>query len=447
MKYVFLDNFRGFTRTLLQVRDVNFFVGENSTGKTSILALIKLLGTPHFWFEQRFYTDEVKLGMFKDIVSVNSPDKSYFRIGFADITGKESGESDNTDVSYAFLCTFEEEEGMPIINHYTLVTMGKQYRVHFGNKSIKYKSEGECKLVNEYEYMNTLFSNWATSHQVIGKDYTSMKIPLARKQALLYVPSFLEDIVKKERGGVTSRRKLPPYLIRTAFEDVVWLAPIRTKPLRTYDTYRLDYSPEGEHTPYLIKKLLSRRTKDQREQADRFVSFIEDFGRDSGLFKSISIKDYDRRIKTSPFELDIILTEEALSVDNVGYGVSQALPIIVELFAQEKNTWFTIQQPEIHLHPKAQTALGDILYILNQLENKRFVVETHSDFTIDGYRLRYKGKEDKRKPDTHIVFFERKTNNNVLYSIDILETGEISPNQPPAYRDFFIKEEMKLLGL
>ena len=446
MKYLFVDNFRGFAETLLPVRDVNFFVGENSTGKTSMLALINLLSSPYFWFEQRFYTDEVKLGMFKDIVSVNSPNKSYFSIGFADITPKKTETAEKDETAYAFLCTFAEEDGTPIINHFTTVIMGEQFHVHFGSKSSKYKSEGSCQLVDNYESIKNLFLSWADKHQVVGSGYTSMKVPLERKESLMYVPSFLEDIVRKKQG-ITQRRRYPPFYVKPAFENVVWLAPIRTRPLRTYDTYRLDFSPEGEHTPYLIKKLLATRTIAQRKQSERFIKFIEKFGIDSGLFKSISIKDYDRRTTTSPFELDIILAEEALSVDNVGYGISQALPVIVELFAQPEDTWFTIQQPEIHLHPRAQTALGDVIYELNILENKRFAIETHSDFTIDGFRLHYKARKTERRPDAQIVFFERSDGGNNLHNIAILENGDISDNQPPAYREFFIKKQTQLLGL
>lgn len=443
MRYIFVDNFRGFTRTLLSVRDVNFLVGENSTGKTSILALIKLLGTPHFWFDQRFYTDEVKLGMFKDIVSVDALDKSYFSIGFANIVPEKKGKTENS----AFLSTFAEEEGMPIISHYTTVMMGKQLHVHFGTQSTKYKDEGRCELIDDYESVREMFLRWADSHRVAGTGYASIKMPVERRFALLYIHSFLEDIVRRKQDPMSTRR-YPSYGIRNPLEqEVVWLAPIRTKSQRTYDSYRLDFSPEGEHTPYLIKKLLSRRTPKQCEQAEKFIKFIEKFGKESGLFRSISIKDYDRRTTTSPFELDIILAREALSIDNVGYGVSQALPVIVELFARSPKTWFTIQQPEIHLHPRAQTALGDVIFELAILENKKFVIETHSDFTVDGFRLRYKNKKSERKPDAQIVFFERKEGGNNLYEIPILENGEISDNQPPAYREFFVREQMRLLGL
>ena len=62
------------------------------------------------------------------------------------------------------------------------------------------------------------------------------------------------------------------------------------------------------------------------------------------------------------FELDVVLDGKALNILNVGYGVSQSLPIMVELLAREKDTWFAIQEPEIHLHPRAQAALGDVLF-------------------------------------------------------------------------------------
>jgi predicted ATPase len=442
MKYLFVDNFRGFTKTLMSVRDVNFLVGENSTGKTSILALIKLLDSPHFWLEQIFHTDEMKLGMFKDIVSVGSPDRSYFSIGFANTTVSKKDKAENGETSYAFLFTFVEEEGTPTMSHYTTVMMGEQLHVHFGRQTTKYKPEGRCELIDDYESVKKMFLSWADTHQVIGRGYTSMRIP---GKSLPFVDSFLDDFIRKKRG--VARSKELPFFIRRHFDrGVVWLAPIRTRPQRTYDSYRLDFSAEGEHTPYLIKKLLARRTSKQRKQAEKFIRFIEKFGKESGLFRSIDIRDYDRRITTSPFELDIILSREKLSVDNVGYGVSQALPIIVEIFARSPNTWFTLQQPEIHLHPRAQTALGDIIFELAILENKKFVIETHSDFTIDGFRLHYKKKRAERKPDAQIVFFERKEGGNNLYEIAILENGEISDNQPPAYREFFVKEQMRLLG-
>jgi len=444
VKYLFVDNFRGFTKTLLPIRDVNFFVGENSTGKTSILDVIKLLDTPLFWFDQRFNSDEVKLGNYKDIVSVDSSDRSYFRIGWLDTEPQGKKANEDSGTIEASLITFREEEGIPIISNYTTIVEGRQLNVIFGANTLKYKDEDLREISDDNDSIMNMFLSWAGSHQEIGKGYKTLKVPSERRQALIVISSILYEEKRKHPKTIAAGFE---FFVRRPFQEVVWLAPIRTRPQRTYDTYRLDFSPEGEHTPYLIKKCLTKRTKEQRKLADGFMRFIEKFGRDSGLFKSIAVKDYDPRSTTSPFELDIILSNQALSIDNVGYGVSQSLPLIVEIFARTKDTWFAIQQPEVHLHPRAQAALGAVMFELAIAENKKFIVETHSDYTIDGFRLNYRGKDIPKKPDSQIVFFERTQEGNILHEIKILDNGEISDTQPQAYRDFFIKEQKRLLGL
>ncbi len=51
---LYIDNFRGFDDTYIPLKEVNFFVGENSTGKTSILSLINLLYDYSFWLRPDF---------------------------------------------------------------------------------------------------------------------------------------------------------------------------------------------------------------------------------------------------------------------------------------------------------------------------------------------------------------------------------------------------------
>jgi len=190
---------------------------------------------------------------------------------------------------------------------------------------------------------------------------------------------------------------------------LTWVAPIRTKPRRTYDELALAFSPEGEHTPYLQIKSLGRGA-------------------------------------TARFELDIVIDDKALNVLNVGYGVSQSLPVMVEILARGSGAWFAIQQPEIHLHPRAQAALGDVFFEMAALERKHFLIETHSDFTIDRFRMNYKnGRADK--PDSQILFFERREKKNIVTSLPIGKLGELPAEQPSTYREFFVREQMNLLGI
>jgi predicted ATPase len=163
------------------------------------------------------------------------------------------------------------------------------------------------------------------------------------------------------------------------------------------------------------------------------------------LFESLSIKQYGRGA-TSPFELDVIIKGKALNINNVGYGVSQSLPVIVELFARPKGACFTIQQPEVHLHPKAQAFLGDLFFELAVKERKKFFVETHADFAIDRFRLKYLDGNSS-KPKAQVLFFERGDEGNRAYQLEIAENGKLPLEQPKGYRDFFIRENMKLLDL
>jgi hypothetical protein len=216
------------------------------------------------------------------------------------------------------------------------------------------------------------------------------------------------------------------------------IAPIRTKPRRTYDEYTLEFSSEGDHTPYLIRQL--KRGRKTRQGLDKYLSA---FGRDSGLFKSIDLREFGRR-PDSPFALEATLGTTPLGLQNVGYGVSQSLPVVVELFARPKGTHFAIQQPEVHLHPRAQAALGDVFFRLAVDDGKVFFIETHSDFTIDRFRLNY--RKAKKRPDAQVLFFERNGKGNRVTPLVFTENGEYPEEQPTSFRDFFLKEQLDLLG-
>lgn len=134
-----------------------------------------------------------------------------------------------------------------------------------------------------------------------------------------------------------------------------------------------------------------------------------------------------------------------MSVSSVGYGVSQSLPVIVEIFSRARNSWFAIQQPEVHLHPKAQAALGEAFFDMATTENKKFIVETHSDYAIDRFRILL--RKSNRKIKSQVLFFEKSDSGNRITPISINDQGELDSNQPESYRDFFMKEEMELLRL
>ncbi|MHB8598206.1 MAG: AAA family ATPase [Ktedonobacteraceae bacterium] len=75
--------------------------------------------------------------------------------------------------------------------------------------------------------------------------------------------------------------------------------------------------------------------------------------------------------------------DDMVSIADVGLGVSQALPVVIALHAASQGQLVYLEQPEIHLHPRAQSALAEVLADAVK-EGKRVVVETHSSLLLLG---------------------------------------------------------------
>lgn len=436
MKYIYINNFRGFKNTFVPIKDVNFLVGENSTGKTSILSLIFLLSNPKFWLSQGFNTNEVQLGTFKDIVSINSENKDYFEIGFFEC--KDNVKKNDLNKVSAYFMRFIQHEGSPMFSCYNYLQGDNEIHVYCKNKDVFFKTKSINFKKDIYSHAFKIFVNW-TKEKNSRNNYRKLKnLKLFSTNDLLFIaPNLINQEVAKNKKS----KKYSFSFMRSVFTNVEWIGPIRTRPKRTYDPYNFNLEDEEDESTYVIKKILSSKQKTYN-----FLKFIKQFGGNSGLFKSISIRNFGNALD-SPFELDVILNKKPLNITNVGYGISQSLPVAVEMFSKSKNTAFAIQQPEIHLHPKAQAAIGDLINFYAFNENKKFYIETHSDYMIDRFRVNLRDNKQKMKIESQVLFFERTTKGNQVFSIGIEKDGKYSDKQPKSFRDFFIKEQLALLNL
>ena len=433
MRFLYLDNFRGFSNTIIPLKSVNFLVGENSTGKTSILALLDRLSSSDFWFFQDFNSADYEFGGFKDILSVSSTkDESEFTFGLCEILPDEESGGEKL---ICYLVSYREKEGLPIISFFSrlfeegIVASAKLYNDRYTYMISNIPAE-QIKI-----NAPDLFCLLKKGRNVDIRDYKAFSKNLPTSAGFtLY--SLIHDALAPSIKPREFETMFPRFC-----SDMAWLAPIRTKPKRTYDGYRRSFSPEGEHTPHLLRRGLSAGKK----EAESFKSALDEFGKASGLFKQVIVNELGSD-STSPFELLIVLSDNPLRINSVGYGVSQVLPLVVEMLARPKNSWFAIQQPEVHLHPRAQAALGDLIFAMAEHNEKYFLIETHSDFTIDRFRLNYR-KSKNHHIESQVLFFERTDSGNKVSVIPILENGEYSTEQPSTFRDFFLKEQMELLGI
>ena len=375
--HIYLDNFRGFTETVFQLADVNFFVGENSTGKTSVLAVLNSIFSPHFWFTQRFNNEEHDFGGFKDMLSASAPPGSEFTIGVYQIHALKDGQFRRV----GFIASFRDHEGLPMCSFFARMDNQTLTALKSANVDSYQFAKGQLPdsmLTPNAEDIFKYLENWGKASTTTFKDLPK-KIPSSLGLLPLLQIAMALESEKAESDLDLSGLEMPfePY-------NVTWLAPIRTRPHRTYDGYGKDFSPEGEHTPYVLRKRLGSKGK-----AEAFEKALKQFGKSSGLFKKVGIHNLGKGT-ADPFEIVVTLASKALRIDSVGYGVSQVLPLLVEILIRPKGAWFAIQQPEVHLHPKAQAALGDLIFHISKNDGKSFLIETHSDFTIDRFRLNTK---------------------------------------------------------
>lgn len=75
---------------------------------------------------------------------------------------------------------------------------------------------------------------------------------------------------------------------------------------------------------------------------------------------------------------------------NVGFGLTQLFPVLVELLAARPGDIVIVENPEVHLHPKAQQDIGELLALVAS-SGVQVMVETHSDHVLNGIRLAVKG--------------------------------------------------------
>lgn len=332
------------------------------------------------------------------------------------------------------LYTFKEHEGLARLSQFTTIAGKHQIFLRFEGKNAYFKAKNLTRGTTA-EDLKDIFPEWIAERASDKSDYRQLAdSPHYRASDIYHLYFPLMAAIEQSQTGHG------PSGLEYARQELIWIAPIRTKPQRTYDDLsHSDFSAEGGHTPYLIRRVLHSET-----EAKEFEVFIQRVGKASGLFESIQIRNYGESV-AAPFEVDAVLDGKPLNLLTVGYGVSQSLPVFVEIITRPKGSWFAIQQPEVHLHPRAQAALGDAFFEMAVADQKRFLIETHSDFTIDRFRMNYRKRV--KKPNSQVLFFERKNKLNTVTPLVISTKGDLPLEQPDGYRRFFVKEEMRLLGL
>lgn len=135
--------------------------------------------------------------------------------------------------------------------------------------------------------------------------------------------------------------------------------------------------------------------------------------------------------------------EDMISIADVGLGVSHALPVVVALQAANSGQLVYIEQPEIHLHPRAQYTMAEVLADAAK-EGKRLVIETHSSILLLGIQtLVAEGKLPPELVKLH-WFTQQEDGSTKIDSADLDERGAYG-DWPEDFDDVALRSESRYL--
>ena len=461
MEQIRLRNFRCFREEqTVRLAPLTLLVGENSTGKTSFMALIRALwDAVYVEAPPDFKESPYDLGSFDEIVYNGGRKAGSVENIEAGVAVRRQQEPNDQgefheDGPYDVDVTFVRKGTFPVPAHWRLARGDvwiQERRESDSSRSIHYgTARGEWR------------ENLPTDHDafVVG---TRAEILGAAALRLVHDPfrrmdpdssdpdavpwSGLSSIIGEDREQLQRLvRGFVGWELPLPEERPFAGAPVRSRPRRTYDPARPVRDPEGENVPMY----LSTTFFEDRTSWGALKDALESFGREAGLFDEISVRSLGKR-GSEPFQMHVRKHGRRAkgpmrNLIDVGYGVSQVLPILTELIRDSRTSMFLLQQPEVHLHPCAQAALGS-LFCRIAARHRQLVVETHSDHLLDRVRMDVRDGKSKLTPeDVSILFFERGDLDVRIHSLRLDEEGNVF-NAPSSYRRFFMEETRRSLRL
>jgi len=247
---------------------------------------------------------------------------------------------------------------------------------------------------------------------------------------------------------------------RQVFGDqIFYLGPLRDDPRAIYGIPPLpnqrDVGLKGEYTAAMldIHKGLLRSYPEPPELGKKFngryrprrvrlITAVQKWLQRMGLaqqFKTEMTSKVGYQLGVRPEGV-----KQNLDLTSLGVGVSQVLPAIVMGLLAPEDSVLIFEQPEVHLHPKVQSVLGDFFLAIVQC-GKQCIVETHSEHLINRIRRRIaESSDEKIRQQLGIYFVELENGVSKFTAVKTNEYGAIL-KWPPGFFDEAEEESTILL--
>lgn len=421
LKRMKIDNFKAWREADLTFGKVTGFFGTNSAGKSSLLHLLLLLKQTRNATDRNTVlefggpSDLVSLGSFQSMVHQHERTRTIawlleWTLPETLSVKEPLHSSDDTVFKGAGLearCEigFEKKRLMPRELAYRF--SGADFRLRR-----KARSTHEFELTTDapdFEFVRNPGRAWPLPHPV--------KAYLFPKQLRSHFQNadFLGDFE-------LAYEKL--------MDSIYYLGPLREFPRREYHWAGSRPDDVGQRGERTIDAILAATARDEKRSLGYkrkrrpFQEMIAHWLYEWGLIYDFHVDEivkganlYRAMVETSSSSVSTPLTD-------VGFGVSQVLPVLVLLYYVPEGSTVLMEQPEIHLHPAVQSGLADVMLNVANERDVQIVVESHSEHLMRRLQRRV-AEQEASSGDVKLYFVSSKRGRAQVSDLHLNDWGEI----------------------
>lgn len=448
IKNVTFENFKCFKNITLELGKLTLLTGANSSGKSSIIyGILGSIQSGEFPFQFSPNGQYVDMGDFIEI-SNNHDKNNLIKITYT----IEDEIYHNIETVWGL----DEERNLPKLQslkttaiYFTLeIVYNQNYDITFNydldkdpNKDL-YKENILGKLYDLFNYfINKNSTNEklkSGSEKTSQQEFPEQMYPI--NPIVQFTVSELADLNEEllsEKGGFVLAylfTELKNVFIESN-KRINYISSSRLHPERTYYEQTKSELKIGKCGEQYTDQIIQWETKN-KEKYNQLVKQLNDLM----LLNEVKTK------RTDGGRYELLVRPQAngqlSSLADVGFGISQFLPILVADIQLGDDSILFVSQPEIHLHPSIQANFAD--YLLNQINttNKTYIIETHSEYLINRLRLGIV-KETVKEDDIKAYYFRNTGDDVENFPLQLTKDGQIK-NAP---KDFFETYSMDVMDI
>lgn len=429
-----LRNFKCFRELDLNLPKITLLTGANSSGKSSVLyGLLAPFQSREFPLYLSPNGKYVNMGDFIEI-SFGNDESNEIRIDFS----VQDAEGDKYEFNTVWI--IDSSNNLPRLSLLQVTSVYFEVNVVFNALNRKYSVVLQGNLIHALDKLpNNVKIKFHNLPKIkyINKNGISPN-QLKNKQLELEIETvdeLLNDSEGTKNAVVSDIIRMLLTLIQKVDDDINFISSFRHQPERTYYQKAKSDNKVGRFGEGYIDQILEWQDRKSPKFAELGSIMME-----LTLLQAISAQ----KLTGGRFEIRVQAQKDGpwCSLADVGFGISQLLPIIVADLQLSSNSTLLVAQPEIHLHPSVQATLGDYLVRRVNETNKRYILETHSEYLLNRLRLAIV-KGEIEPSDIAVYYFSNLGSGSTTYPVEFTQDGQIL-GAPREFFDTYMMDVMEI---